>query len=194
LGISPKVRNLESAFSSPVQRAAHGRRLRTDSLRRPAPPPWILPSAPSAKLLLDFPQFPTSCSIFTLAGSPSLRCREHASCAPAAFDPGCVATICGLLGSSRSEAGGTDARREYGGFEAGCCSRVKTLGTPTQLFAGLRAPYSCAAHGRSAHHSLFALAGAISISQAEEGGRGRPCWLYHAFLFPRPRHLCHQRR
>ncbi|KAJ6533415.1 hypothetical protein DFH09DRAFT_1181371 [Mycena vulgaris] len=180
-GISPKVRNSESAFSSPAQRAARGRRLRTDSLRRPPAPRGILfPSAPSAKLVLGLPHFPTSSSIFTLAGTPSLRRREHASGVPVAFGPVCVSTICGLVGFSRSEAGGPDARREHGGFEAGWRSRVKTLGAPAQLVVGMRPPYPCAAHGRCADHSFFGLS--QYRSRKRERGRGDVVVGYRAFL------------
>ncbi|KAJ7844120.1 hypothetical protein B0H14DRAFT_1002966 [Mycena olivaceomarginata] len=172
LGISPKVRNSESAFSPPAQRAAHGRGLRAGSLRRPPPPGGILfPSAPSAKLALGFPHFPTSCSNFTLAGSSSVRRREHVSGAPETFIPVCVSLICGLVGSSRDEAGGTDAHKEYGGFEAGWRSRVKTLEAPAQLVAGMRPPYPCAARERCAHHSFFGLS--QYRPRKRERGRGR---------------------
>ncbi|KAJ7850200.1 hypothetical protein B0H14DRAFT_2582157 [Mycena olivaceomarginata] len=48
-----------------------------------------------------------------------------------------ISTICGLVGSSRSEAGETDALREHGGFEAGWCSRVKALGAPGRIGSGV---------------------------------------------------------
>ncbi|KAJ7844087.1 hypothetical protein B0H14DRAFT_1002161 [Mycena olivaceomarginata] len=116
-----------------------------------------------------------SCSNFILAGSPSVRCREHVSGAPDTFFPVCVSLICGLVGSSRDE---TDAHQEYGGFEAGWRSRVKTLEAPAQLVAGMRAPYPCAAHGRCAHCApLILWTVPISISQAAAGAgeRGRRC-------------------
>jgi hypothetical protein len=90
--------------------------------------------------------------------------------APVAFGPVCVSRIGGLVGSSQSEVGGTDAHREYGGLEAEWRSRVKMLGAPAQLVVDMCAPYLCAARGRCADHSFVGLSQCRPRKRERESG------------------------
>ncbi|KAJ6523735.1 hypothetical protein B0H19DRAFT_647565 [Mycena capillaripes] len=65
------------------------------------------------------PPFPTSCSIFTLAGSPFLKRREHASGTPAAFGPVCVSTICRLVGPREASREGRMHAQNMEGLRQG---------------------------------------------------------------------------
>ncbi|KAF8209661.1 hypothetical protein K438DRAFT_194546 [Mycena galopus ATCC 62051] len=121
---------------------------------------------------------------FHFGGLPSLRRREHASGAPVALGH----TICGLVKSTRHEAGGTDAWPEYAGFEAGWRSHVKTMGAFSLSPVCARRIYVLRMGRLRTTHSLDWCN--IDLTSGRE--KGRRCWTSRASLLHRPRRLCHQ--